>query len=117
MLGMLSTKQEFLFPDTPLGPMPAALRVVSAKNGKIGIQIMLSCAAGSAGVSVLGDGFDAALYQLVDVPVEYNTGNGVDQGGAMVLLPDRCPDYAVRRAPFRVYDCLRPLEGDAVPAA
>ena len=48
MLGMLSTKQEFLFPDTPLAPLPAALRVVSAQNGKAGVQIMLSCAAGSA---------------------------------------------------------------------
>ena len=111
MLGVLSTKQEFLFPDTPLAPLPASLRVVSAQNGKTGVQIMLSCAAGSAGVSVSGDGFDAALYELLDVPVEYNTGNGKDQGGAMVILPERCPEYAIRRAPFRVYDCLRPLGG------
>ena len=85
MLGVLSTKQEFLFPDTPLAPLPASLRVVSAQNGKTGVQIMLSCAAGSAGVSVSGDGFDAALYELLDVPVEYNTGNGKDQGGAFHL--------------------------------
>ena len=39
-------------------------------------------------------------YQLVKVPVNYNTGNGVDQGGAMVLLPETCPDYAIRKAPF-----------------
>ncbi|MDY4541672.1 MAG: DUF4091 domain-containing protein [Candidatus Ventricola sp.] len=116
MLGVLSTKQEFLFPDTPLAPLLAALRVVSAQNGKAGVQIMLSCAAGSAGVSVSGDGFDAALYELVDVPVEYNTGDGVNQGGAMVILPEHCPSYAIRRAPFRVYDCLRPLDGCNVPA-
>ena len=116
MLGVLSAKQEFLFPDTPLAPLPAALRVVSAQNGKAGVQIMLSCAAGSASVSVSGDGFDTALYELVDVPVEYNTGNGEDQGGAMVILPEHCPSYAIRRAPFRVYDCLRPLSGYDVPA-
>lgn len=116
MLGVLSTKQEFLFPDTPLGPLPAQLRVVSAQNGRVGVQIMLDCAAGSARVSVSGEGFDAALYELVDVPVEYNTGGGEDQGGAMVILPAQCPDYAIRRAPFRVYDCLRPLSGSDVSA-
>lgn len=117
MLGILSSQPAFLFPDTPLTPLPTELRVVSARNGKVGVQILLSCAGEAASVSVLGDGFDTALYQLVDVPVEYNTGNGVDQGGAMVLLTDHCPDYAVRQAPFRVYDCLRPLPGEAVPSA
>ena len=52
---------------------------------------------------------------MIPVPVEYNTGNGVDQGGAMVILPDVCPDYAVRKAPFWVYDCLRPVGGPQIP--
>ncbi|MGN0990980.1 MAG: glycoside hydrolase domain-containing protein, partial [Candidatus Ventricola sp.] len=116
MLGILSTQQEFLFPDTPLGPLSAQLRVVSARNGRVGVQIMFACAAECGSVSVCGSGFDASLYELVDVPVEYNTGDGVNQGGAMVILPETCPDYAIRRAPFRVYDCLRPLCGPDVPS-
>lgn len=116
MLGILSTQQEFLFPDTPLGPLSAQLRVVSARNGRVGVQIMFACAAECGSVSVCGSGFDASLYELVDVPVEYNTGDGVNQGGAMVILPETCPDYAIRRAPFRVYDCLRPLCDCDVPA-
>ena len=102
MLGILSAQQEFLFPDTPLGPLSAQLRVVSARNGRVGVQIMFACAAECGSVSVSGGGFDASLYELVDVPVEYNTGDGVNQGGAMVILPQTCPDYAIRRAPFRL---------------
>lgn len=117
MLGVLSTKQEFLFPDTPLGPLPGHLRAACARNGKTCVQILFACAEPCGSVSVCGDGFDAALYQLIDVPVEYNTGDGENQGGAMVILPEQCPDYAIRRAPFRVYDCLRPLSGADVPAS
>lgn len=116
MLGVLSAKQEFLFPDTPLGPLPDRLRVVSARNGKVGVQLMFACGDECGSVRVCGDGFDAALYQLIDVPIEYNTGDGENQGGAMVILPERCPPYAIRRAPFRVFDCLRPLPGSDVPA-
>ena len=45
---------------------------------------------------------------MKDIPVEYNTGDGVSQGGAMVLEtpPGEKPDYVTRLAPFRVYDCL-----------
>ena len=115
MNGLITAHQVFLFPDTPLGAMPDCLHAAAALNGRVGIQILFECPDESGCVAVSADGFDVEISQLLPVPVEYNTGNGVDQGGAMVLLPDRCPDYAVRRAPFRVYDCLRPLEGDAVP--
>ena len=47
---------------------------------------------------------------MISVPVEYNTGDGLQQGGAMVLTdrPADRPSYAARLAPFHVYDCLRP---------
>ncbi|MBQ7786452.1 MAG: leucine-rich repeat protein [Clostridia bacterium] len=114
--GVITDKTVFLFPDTPLGELPAQLRIACAKNGRRGVQILFECTQESGSIRVIAPQFDTEIYQMIDVPVEYNTGNGVDQGGAMVLLPDHCPDYAIRKAPFRVYDCLRPVDGAAMPA-
>jgi len=116
MNGIITARQTFFFPDSPLGALPETLRIVSAQNGKIGIQILFSCAADHGSVCIQSDGFDTQLFEMIAVPVEYNTGNGVDQGGAMVILPDHCPDYAVRKAPFEVYDCLRPIDSNEIPA-
>ena len=116
MNGIITAQQVFFFPDSPLGHLPESLRVVSARNGKAGIQLLFSCDASMGHVRILADGFDAQLFETIAIPVEYNTGNGVDQGGAMVILPDKCPDYAVRKAPFDVYDCLRPLSSSDIPA-
>ncbi len=116
MLGVITSQQKFFFPDSPLSALPVSLRVVSARNGKTGIQILFSCDASHGSVAISADDFDAQLFEMIAIPVEYNTGNGVDQGGAMVILPQHCPDYAVRKAPFDVYDCLRPLGSDQVPA-
>ena len=116
MNGIITSHQQFFFPDSPLGDLPASLRLVSAKNGKAGIQILFSCDAPQGRVSVSASDFDTQLYEMIAIPVEYNTGNGVDQGGAMVILPQNCPDYAVRKAPFDVYDCLRPLTSCDIPA-
>ena len=116
MIGVITTQQVFHFPDSPLSTLPAQLRVVSAKNGQVGVQILFACDAPSGSVHVQADGFDTQLHEMIAIPVEYNTGNGVDQGGAMVILPDTCPDYAVRKAPFDVFDCLRPVNGEDIPA-
>lgn len=116
MNGIITAQQVFFFPDSPLGALPESLRIVSARNGKAGIQLLFSCDAPTGSIRLLADGFDAQLHEMISIPVEYNTGNGVDQGGAMVILPDSCPDYAVRKAPFDVYDCLRPLASGDVPA-
>ena len=32
------------------------------------------------------------------------------------MLPETCPDYAIRKAPFWVLDCLRPLPDGGIPA-
>ena len=116
MNGYLSAKTEFLFPDTPLSPLPETLHTAAARNGKAGLQLLFECPAEAGRVEAEAPGFDVEFYQLVKVPVDYNTGNGVDQGGAMVLLPETCPDYAIRKAPFWVLDCLRPLPDGGIPA-
>ena len=117
MNGIITTSQVFHFPDSPLGTLPASLETCCAQNGKVGIQILFDCSAPAGSIGVSCEGFACEYFQMIDVPVEYNTGNGIDQGGAMVLRPDHCPDYAVRQAPFCVYDCLRPMESGEIPAA
>ena len=107
MKGYITNRQEFLFPDSPLGELASSLRLAMAANQRMGIQILVECG-GSIAVSVPEAHVQVSCYEMVDIPVEYNTGNGVDQGGAMVILTDECPDYAVRKAPFRVYDCMKP---------
>lgn len=115
MKGYITSRQEFLFPDSPLGEMADNVQLAMAANGRMGIQILVA-ACESIRIALPEDRVRLTYYQLVDIPVEYNTGNGVDQGGAMVILPDTCPDYAVRKAPFRVYDCLKPAPGGVIPA-
>ena len=115
MKGYITARQEFLFPDSPLGEMADKVHLAMAANGRMGIQLLVA-AGESIRVSAPEDRVQLTCCQMVDIPVEYNTGNGVDQGGAMVILPDKCPDYAVRKAPFRVYDCLKPAPGGVIPA-
>ena len=118
MNGLITAKQQFFFPDSPLGEMPASLRIVSAKNGKAGIQLLFACPEPSARITVTGSGFDVQLHEMIPVPVEYNTGNGVDQGGAMVILravqaseggagmPARLPGDLLERVTARVmHEC------------
>ena len=115
MKGYITNKQEFLFPDSPLGEPARALRLCAAANERVGIQLLMESRE-AVTVSVPEETVLAHYYEMLDIPVEYNTGNGVDQGGAMVVRPDKCPDYAVRKAPFRVYDCMKPAPGGVIPA-
>ncbi|HIW74826.1 MAG TPA: DUF4091 domain-containing protein [Firmicutes bacterium] len=117
MEGALTAREEFLFPDQPLAPLPGSLRLPTARNGRPGIQLLLRTAAPEAVLTLSGEGFRPEWFQMLPVPVEYNTGDGTEQGGAMVLedRPAHCPPYAVRLAPFRVYDCLRPAPDGRVP--
>ncbi len=116
ILGAISAREEFFYPDTPLAPLPEALRVVMPKNGKPGIQLLLP-ADSPLSLSLESEAFTAEWFRMRRIPVEYNTGNGEDQGGAMVLeqRPAQRPAYATRLAPFQVYDCLQPIAGTLEP--
>ena len=116
MNGYITAYQTFLFPDTTLGGMPDHIHVASARNGSVGIQILFECPEPCGTLTLEAEGFELELYQMIDIPVELNTGNGVDQGGAMTLLFDHCPDHAIRQAPFRVFDCLRPMTSCRIPS-
>lgn len=116
MNGYITTRQAFLFPDQPLGPLPGRIHAACARNGKVGIQLVLACDAPWAEIHADAEGWNTELFQLIDVPVEYNTGDGLEQGGAMVIRADARPAYAIRQAPFSVFDCLRPMQDNRVPA-
>ena len=117
MLGAVSTQEEFFYPDTPLGQLPEQLNLALPKNGRPGVQMLLKTDAASLPLSLESDAFTIEWFRMRAIPVEYNTGNGEDQGGAMVLeqRPEKKPDYATRLAPFTVFDCLEPIQDTLIP--
>ncbi len=113
MLGLITQKEEFLFPDSPLSALPEKIKIASAKNGMRGIQILLKTSE-NVEFSIDTDCFDIEFFKMKALYVEYNTGDGVEQGGAMVILSETKPTYAIRKAPFYEYDCLIPLDNSIV---
>lgn len=116
MQGILTTKEEFLFPDSVCKTMPETCRIVTARNGKSGIQMLFRTTGTQVKLTVETSDFDVEWYQMRAVPVEYNTGDGQEQGGAMVIRAEEKPSYAVRKAPFWVYDCLMPVSDGIISA-
>ena len=116
--GKVTQAEEFLFPDSELGVLPDKLRLAAAKNGRRGIQLLLPTLGEKAVCTLSSGDFTAEWYGMRAVPVEYNTGNGVAQGGGMVLMDpvEEKPPYAIRKAPFQVYDCLMPRPEGVVEA-
>ena len=113
--GCITAREEFLYPDTELSLLPDSLRLAMPRNGRPGIQLMLKTDKKQVHASLSGNGFQPEWFSMRKVPVEYNTGDGQQQGGAMVLeeRPEQKPSYATRLAPFDVYDCLVPsADGD-----
>lgn len=116
--GIVTAREEFLYPDSEKGSLPEKLRIAMAKNGKPGIQILMKTKGQAVEFFLEGPGFQPEWYEMRSVPVEYNTGDGVSQGGAMVLEnpPGEKPEYVTRLAPFRVYDCLHRTDSGKIQA-
>ena len=106
--GALSAQEVFFYPDMALDALPERLHIDLPLDGKPGVQLLLRTGGEAIRLTLEGGGFAAEYYAMRAVPVEYNTGDGTQQGGAMVLeqRPAQKPDYASRLAPFWVYDCL-----------
>ena len=109
--GAISAKETFFYPDTPCGELPEHLRIAMPRNARPGIQILLRSNEETEQIELVSGQFTGEYFCMRSIPVEYNTGNGEDQGGAMVLeqRPERRPSYATKLAPFWVYDCLEPV--------
>ena len=79
-------------------------------------RLLLETDAGQLDASLESDAFVPEFFCMKAVPVEYNTGDGSEQGGAMVLerRPACKPLYTTRLAPFAVYDCLKPARDGVI---
>lgn len=120
--GILTAQEEFLYPDSALSPLPDTLSIPVPLNGMPGIQLLLQTHGKTVSLELENSSSDNSehtpvsfipeWFQMREIPVEYNTGDGVSQGGSMVLenRPAEKPGYASRLAPFYVYDCLEPNE-------
>lgn len=110
MKARITEKEVFFFPDDECGELPACVNIAMPRNGKPGLRLLIETDEDEVMLALTGKGFSAEFYEMIAVPVECNTGNGEEQTGDMVILPDEKPEYAVKKAPFYVYDCLRPLK-------
>ncbi len=114
--GVISATESFCYPDTVLAPLPSTLRLATAQNNVHGIQLLLSTKGKNVKLRMDSDEFTPEWYSMKAIPVEYNTGDGVEQGGSMVLEtpPAEKPSYATRLAPFEVFDCLIPSKSGII---
>lgn len=108
--GAISAQEVFFYPDMELSALPGRIETAAPRNGRPGIQLMLKTEASVLSASLDSSVFDGEFFCMQAIPAEYNTGDGSNQGGAMVLeqRPLQKPEYTTRLAPFWVYDCLRP---------
>jgi len=107
----LVSADEWLYPDTPIPSSPVhAMELHAPRGGRAGFQVLLR---GVRPGEPLLCQFDGALapeiYQLIDVNVPENSGPPCS-----AIPPDEpTPEYVIRKAPYRVYEALKPLKEGA----
>jgi len=82
------------------------------RGGRTGFQVLLHGLTSGAPLACKFEGnLRPEIYQLIDVNVPENSGPPCS-----AIPPDQpTPEYVIRKAPYRVYDALRPLrKGDKV---
>lgn len=112
MKGFCTAREEWLFPDQELSELPESMELHMAQNGKEALRLLLPLESGSLSLSLEGaDEFDAEWFEMIDVGVGYNETEKEEQDGMFVITEKdyEKPDYCTRKAPFRVYEALRPL--------
>ncbi|HMK39164.1 MAG TPA: DUF4091 domain-containing protein [Bacteroidota bacterium] len=116
VVGLIDEVQE-LFPDTPLDHPVKRLEVHMPRNAVAGVHVMITGLRGAEKIAFsesdeTGKPTPGMLwYRLIDVPVTENTGldRNTEKYSGM-----KNP-YAIRRAPFRIYDPFRPVSSP-IPA-
>jgi hypothetical protein len=106
---------EWLYPDSTI-PVPPlhAMDLHAARGGRVGFQMLLrGLKPGTPLVSSFKGDLKPEVFQLIDVNVPENSGPPCS-----AIPPNQpTPKYVVRKAPYRVYEALRPLrDGDPVRA-
>ena len=80
MKGILTGREEFLYPDTELGELRQEYVFSAAANGKKGIQILLEASGEEIELEWDLPELSVELYQMKAIPVEYNTGKWSSAG-------------------------------------
>ncbi len=109
MLYHVASANEWLYPDTPMPDDPVQnVQLHPARGARAAFQLLMRPVTEGASIRVHYDGEHAPdVFQLVDVNVPENSGPPCS-----AIPPDQpTPDYVVRKAPYRVYEALRPLTG------
>lgn len=98
---------EWLYPDSEIPNAPnRMIELDVARGGRTGFQVLLRGTTPGEPLeySLEGD-LLGEIYQLIDVRVPENSGPPCS-----AIPPDQpTPDYVIRKAPYRVYEALRPL--------
>ncbi|OHB80580.1 MAG: hypothetical protein A2W31_15600 [Planctomycetes bacterium RBG_16_64_10] len=106
---------EWLYPDSPIPASPArAIDLNTARGGRAGFQVLCrGLKAGEPLTCTFQGGLAPQVFQLVHVNVPENSGPPCS-----AIPPDQpTPDYVIRKAPYRVYEALRPFKnGDPARA-
>jgi hypothetical protein len=109
-IGLMDEVRE-IFPDTTFVPSAKRLEVHAARNTIAGVHVMITGMHGKEKIS-FAESDDTGTptpgtqwYRMIDVPVIENTGfdRNTEKYSGM-----KNP-FAIRRAPFRVYDPFRPV--------
>jgi hypothetical protein len=104
---------EWLYPDTQIPSPPVhSIDLHAPRGGRTGFQVLLRGLNTGSPLTCRYDGpLQPEIFQLIDVKVPENSGPPCS-----AVPPDQpTPEYVIRKAPYRVYEALRPLrEGDRV---
>lgn len=112
MKGYCTALEEWLYPDQELGELPQKITLHTAKNGCESIKILLKSDTTELPVLVTGEsGFSFEIFEMLDVRVGYNEVETEEQSGMFVITQKEYekPVYCTRKAPFRVYEALKPI--------
>ncbi len=102
---------EWLYPDSVIPETPQhGITLHAARGGRTGLQVLFKGLQPKAAIYYHVEGhLPAEVYQLIDVRVPENSGPPCS-----AVPPDQpTPEGVIRKAPYRVYEALRPLrQGD-----
>lgn len=110
VLGLIDEVQEF-YPDTKLDHPLKKLAVHAARNTTASVHVMITGLHGGEAIGFTESDKSGKpttgvrWYKMIDVPVAENT--GLDRNTEK--YSGKINPYAIRRAPFRIYDPFRPV--------
>lgn len=119
MKGYITSHDEWLYPDTKLTEVDPSINISMASNGEEGVKLLYkateSLVANMDQILIKvreTSGLKVGLYEMIDVFVGYNETEKMVQDGQFVILEEvyEKPDFCTRKAPFRVYEALNPVE-------